>query len=45
MPAVSEKQRRLMLAAKHGAKFPKAAHLRQTMTLRQLSEYARKAPR
>jgi hypothetical protein len=45
MPAVSEKQRRLMLAAKHGATFPKAVQLRKAMTLRQLSEYAKQAPR
>jgi hypothetical protein len=30
-----------MLAAKHGASFPKAKQIRKTMTLRQLSEYAK----
>lgn len=45
MPAQSEAQARLMRAAAHGAQFQKAKQLRKTMTLRQLSDFARKAKR
>ena len=41
MPVTSEAQRRLMMAAAHGATFKKAQHLRNTMTLKQLLEYAK----
>lgn len=40
MPAKSKSQQRLMAAAEHGATFPKAQALRQSMTLGQLSEFA-----
>lgn len=40
MPAKSPAQRRLMSAAEHGATFPKAAHLRQTMTPQSLRDFA-----
>ena len=43
MPAVSQAQRRLMRAAAHGATFQKAVDLRNTMTLKQLLDFA-KAP-
>lgn len=34
-----------MAAAEHGATFAKAKQLRKTMTLKQLSEFARKVKR
>ena len=40
MPAVSRAQQRLMGAAEHGAQFPMAQKLRQTMTLGQLHDFA-----
>ena len=40
MPAKSKAQRRLMAAAEHGASFPMAQRLRQSMTLGQLHEFA-----
>ncbi len=40
MPAVSRKQQKLMQAAAHGATFPKAKALRQSMTLGQLHDFA-----
>jgi len=45
MPAVSEKQRRTMAAAEHGATFPLAKKLRRSMTLSQLHEFATMAPK
>ena len=42
MPAKSESQRRLMAAAEHGAKFPKAQALRKAMTKQQLHDFATK---
>lgn len=40
MPAKSKAQQRLMAAAEHGAQFPMADQLRQTMTHQQLHDYA-----
>ena len=40
MPAKSEKQRRLMAAAAHGADFPMAKKVRASMTKAQLHDYA-----
>ena len=40
MPAVSKAQQHVMAAAAHGAKFPMAKKLRQSMSLKQLSEFA-----
>jgi len=40
MPAVSKAQQRLMGAAEHGADFPMARKLRQSMTLKQLHDFA-----
>jgi hypothetical protein len=40
MPAVSKSQQRLMAAAEHGAEFPKAKQLRESMSMRQLSDFA-----
>lgn len=40
MPAKSKSQQRLMAAAEHGATFPKAKQLRQSMTMQQLSDFA-----
>jgi len=40
MPAKSKAQQRLMAAAEHGATFPKAAKLRQSLTTQQLSDFA-----
>ena len=40
MPAVSKAQQRLMGAAEHGAQFPMAQKLRQTMTMSQLHDFA-----
>ena len=39
MPAKSETQRKLMAAAAHGATFPKARQVQQSMTLAQLKEF------
>lgn len=41
MPAVSEKQRRLMAAALHGATFTKARDMRDSMTRQQLQDFTR----
>lgn len=40
MPAISKAQQRLMQAAEHGANFPKARQLRQSMTHQQLHDFA-----
>lgn len=40
MPAQSKAQQRLMAAAEHGAKFPRAEKIRQTMTHLQMHDYA-----
>lgn len=40
MPAKSVAQRRLMAAAEHGASFPMAKKLRQSMSLNQLHDFA-----
>ena len=40
MPAESKAQRRLMAAAEHGATFPMAKRLRQSMSLGQLHDFA-----
>ena len=40
MPAKSKAQRRLMGAAEHGANFPKAKKIRQTMTHQQMHDFA-----
>lgn len=40
MPSVSKAQQRLMQAAEHGADFPLAEKLRDTMTHQQLHDYA-----
>lgn len=42
MPAKSEPMRRLFAAAAHGATFPKAKALRQSMSLSTLREFATK---
>jgi hypothetical protein len=40
VPSKSKAQQRLMGAAEHGATFPMAARLRETMTHQQLHDYA-----
>ncbi len=40
MPAKSKSQQRLFQAAEHGATFPMAAKLRQSMTHEQLHDFA-----
>lgn len=40
MPSTSKSQQRLMAAAEHGATFPKAQQVRQSMTLGQLADFA-----
>ena len=40
MPAKSKAQQRLFGAAEHGATFPKARKLRQSMTYQQLHDFA-----
>jgi len=40
MPARSKAQQHLMAAAEHGATFPIAKQLRQSMSLRQLHDFA-----
>ena len=40
MPAKSRAQQHLMQAAEHGADFPKARKLRETMTPQQLHDFA-----
>jgi hypothetical protein len=40
MPSTSKSQQRLMAAAEHGATFPKARELRQSMTMNQLHDFA-----
>jgi len=40
MPSVSKAQQHLMAAAEHGAKFPMAQKLRQSMTHQQLHDFA-----
>ena len=42
MPAKSEKQRRLMAAAEHGADFPMARKVRASMTHEQMHDFAMK---
>ena len=41
MPAKSASQQRLMAAAEHGADFAKARKIRESMSLKQIAEYAR----
>lgn len=45
MPAQSKPQQRLMLAAAHGATFKKAQDLRNSMSMKQLLDYAKMAPK
>ena len=40
MPSVSKAQQRLMAAAEHGANFPAAKKLRESMTHQQLHDFA-----
>ena len=40
MPAKSKAQQRLMAAAEHGASFPMARKVRQSMSLSQLHDFA-----
>lgn len=40
MPAVSKAQQRLMQAAEHGADFPMARKVRESMTHQQLHDFA-----
>lgn len=40
MPAKSKSQQRLMQAAEHGADFPKAAAIRQSMSLGEMRDFA-----
>ena len=40
MPAKSKAQRRLMGAAEHGAKFPAAVKIRESMTHKQMHDFA-----
>jgi hypothetical protein len=40
MPAKSQAQRRLMAAAEHGASFPMARKLRNSMSVGQLHDFA-----
>jgi hypothetical protein len=40
MPSKSKAQQRLMAAAEHGASFPAAKKLRQSMTHKQLHDFA-----
>lgn len=40
MPAKSRSQQRLMQAAEHGATFPKARAIRQSMTHQQMHDFA-----
>lgn len=40
MPAKSKSQQRLMAAAEHGAMFPKAQQIRQSMTHSQMHDFA-----
>lgn len=40
MPAKSRAQQRLMQAAEHGAQFPAARKIRQSMTHQQMHDYA-----
>ena len=40
MPAKSKAQQRLIAAAEHGATFPKAKQIRQSMTLSQMHDFA-----
>lgn len=41
MPAKSKAQANLMRAAEHGASFPKAQQVRNSMTLQQIGDFAR----
>ena len=45
MPAKSRKQRNLMMAAMHGADFPMAQKVRESMSTAQLADYAKLAPK
>lgn len=40
MPAKSKSQQRLMQAAEHGATFPKAVAIRQSMSYAQMHDFA-----
>lgn len=40
MPAKSKAQQRLMQAAEHGADFPMARHIRESMTRKQMHDFA-----
>ena len=40
MPAKSKAQQHLMAAAEHGAKFPMAAKVRASMSMKQLHDFA-----
>lgn len=40
MPSVSKSQQRLMAAAEHGAEFPAARKVRESMTPAQMHDYA-----
>lgn len=42
MPAKSAAQQRLMQAALHGADFPKAREIRQSMTREQIQDFTRR---
>jgi hypothetical protein len=44
MPAKSAKQARLFRAAAHGATFPLARKLRETMTVQQIKDFTKRAP-
>lgn len=44
MPSKSPAQHRLMMAAKHGATFPKAKAVRQSMTRSQLDDFTNVDP-
>lgn len=44
MPAKSEKQRRLMEAALHGATFAKGKAIRKSMSPAQIKDFTHKAP-
>ncbi len=41
MPAKSKSQQRLMAAAEHGAQFPAAQQIRESMSLGQMRDFAR----
>ena len=41
MPSVSKSQQRLMQAAEHGADFPAAQQIRESMSLAQMQDFSR----